>query len=276
MLGAAALHATWNALIKGRSGDALTGMLGLSMVWAVLSWPLVAWVGPLAPAARPALAASVLVHLLYMSLLVGAYRVGDLSRVYPLARGTPPLVVAAVTAWLGEPLSGLGLAGVLALTLGILVLARGTPGGGHASGHGGLTPALWALGCAACTTVYTLLDGYGARDAGNPWAYLLWLTAIQGSLFVIGAVGWGGRPLLHQVAVRWPVALGVGVMSAFGYGIALWAFAQAPIAAVAALRESSVPLAAILGVVWLGERMDARRAVAVACVAVGAVLLRLA
>jgi drug/metabolite transporter (DMT)-like permease len=136
-------------------------------------------------------------------------------------------------------------------------------------------PIALALGCACCTAVYTLLDGHGARLAGSAVAYVTWLTAVQGAAFALGAVAWRGREILGAAWRHRAVALGAGVMSAGGYGVALWAMTLAPIAAVAALRESSVPMAALLGGVWLGEGLDRRRVAAVGLVAIGAVLLRL-
>jgi drug/metabolite transporter (DMT)-like permease len=271
---AAALHAGWNALVKGRGADPLTSSFGLSVVWVVLGTPLalVAWrtVG-LDPAVFPFLALSVCVHLVYFSLLVAAYGAGELSLVYPIARGTPPLLVALAATALGEPLGLVGAAGVGALTLGVLVLTP--PGRG---GQWRPAPVALALGSACCTACYTLLDGYGTRLAGSPVVYLSWLTAIQGALFALGALAWRGRGIIAAAWGHRAVAVGAGTMSAFGYGVALWAMAHAPLAAVAALRESSVPMAALLGAAWLGERLDRRRLVAVLLVAVGAVLLRLA
>lgn len=267
---AAALHATWNALVKGKAGtDPLVSTFGLCAVWAVLAGPLTLLVPPVAAEARPYLAASVVVHLGYTWLLVLAYRSGALSVVYPVARGTPPLLVALATTALGETLSLLHGCGVAVLTLGVLVLSpvRGGPVAPRA--------VLLALGCACCTATYTIVDGTGTRMTGSAVSWIVWLTAIQGSLFAIGALVLRGPALITETRRRLGSALGAGVLSGIGYGVALWAMTAAPIAAVAALREASVPMAALLGVWWLGERLDARRGVAIGLVALGAAFLRL-
>ncbi|MEZ4234676.1 MAG: EamA family transporter [Myxococcota bacterium] len=244
---AAALHATWNALVKGRGVDPLTSSFGLSAVWAILGLPLaaalLATVG-LDPATLPYLAASIAVHLTYFSLLVAAYGSGELSLVYPIARGLPPMLVALGAAALGEPLSALAAAGVGALTLGVLVLTpplRGT--------RPPVAPVVFATGSACCTVAYTLLDGHATRLAGSPVVYLSVLTAVQGALFALGALAVRGPRILAAAWATRRVALGAGTMSVGGYGVALWAMGHAPIAAVAALRESSVPMAALLGAV---------------------------
>lgn len=269
---AAVLHASWNALLKGRPGtDPVVSSFGLCLVWVLVAGPLLAVVPPPPPEVWPTLLASVAAHLVYFTLLVAAYRSGDLSVVYPVARGTPPLLVTAASAAMGVPLSWTHTAGVGVLTAGIIVLSPVRIGGwATGTGHAG-----WlALGCAGAIATYTLLDGTGTRLTGSAPQYLVWLTALQGLGFVLGALALRGPSLFHKVWERRWTSLGAGLMSAGGYGVALWAMLDAPIAAVAALREASVPMAALIGVVWLGERMDAPRLVAVGLVAVGAVLFR--
>ncbi|MBX2800840.1 MAG: DMT family transporter [Myxococcales bacterium] len=267
---AAAAHASWNALVKGRGGtDPLTSTFGLCAVWALLALPATLVVPWPEAAAVPYLATSVGVHLVYTVLLVLAYRSGDLSLVYPVARGTPPMLVAVAMVPLGERLSAPHGLGVVVLALGVFVLAPTKTGAASRRAMG------WALGCALCTATYTIVDGTGTRLAGGAVSYVSWLTGVQGALFALGALALEGRPLLARTWERRGTALGAGILSAAGYGVALWAMTQAPIAAVAALREASVPMAALLGVWWLGEHLDARRGVALGLVVLGAVLLRL-
>ena len=265
VLAAALLHAVWNALLKGRAGDAHVTSTGLSLAWALLAWPLV-WVnGPLPLAAWGPLLGSVAVHVVYFSLLTAAYRSGELSLVYPIARGVPPVLVAAGAALLGDVPSALAALGVGLVAAGIGLLGPGARAGRRA--------VLLALGAAVCTAAYTLLDAGGVR-ASAAGVYGVHLFALQGTCFAGGALLLGGRPLARQVWDRRGLSLATGVLSALGYAAALWAMGQAPVASVAALRETSVVFAAAIGALALGEPFGLRRALATALVVAGALLVR--
>jgi drug/metabolite transporter (DMT)-like permease len=268
VLAAAVLHAVWNALIRGRAGDAGVASAGLSLTWAALGWPLALLAGGLPREAVASVCASAVVHVVYFSLLTLAYRNGELSLVYPVARGVPPVLVALGSAWLGEPLAGPGVVGIGLVATGVLLLGPRGRAGGRA--------VALALGCAACTATYTLVDGLGVRAAGDAFAYTAWLVALQGTLFSAGALALRGRPFAARVWEGRRVAVVSGVLSALGYGAALWGMTSAPVAAVAALRETSVLFAALIAVVWLGEPLGRRRAAGVAIVATGAAFLRFA
>lgn len=268
VLAAALSHAVWNAMIKGRGGDPLAASTGLSIAWALLGLPLLFLVGPLARAAWPHLALSVAVHLGYFSLLVRAYRENDLSVVYTLARGLPPLLVAGLSMLVpGERPGALGLAGVVAIAAGVLTLGGGA---------GGAPRRLVVLagGIAVCIATYTVLDGLGARAAGSSATYVVWLCTLQGALFALGALAIGGAPLAREVRARWRVGAATGVLSALGYAVALWAMSRAPIALVAAVREISVVFAAMIGSLALGEPFGRRRMIAAAIVAAGVIAVR--
>jgi drug/metabolite transporter (DMT)-like permease len=273
LLLAALMHAAWNALLKAHpAGSAhavsppLVASAGLSLCWALLGWPLVLWTGPLPGSAWPALLGSVAIHLVYFTLLAAAYRQADLSVVYPLARGVPPLLVAVAGAMWGEIPSAPLLLGVCAIATGVLVLQ---------SGQASARSVLFALSSALCTAAYTLLDGYGVRIAADPWSYTAHLVAVQGTLFSLGALLWTGPALGRAVADRAKTSLLAGLLSGGGYAVALWAMGHAPIAAVAALRETSVVFAAWFAVFGLGERLDGRRLLATGLIAGGAVAVRM-
>lgn len=269
VLTAALLHASWNAAIKGRSGDPHVGTVGLSAVWGLLGLGLVPLGEGIPAAALPSLVGSVAVHLVYLSLLVRAYGMGDLSYVYPIARGVPPILVALASgAVFGEPLSPLAMVGVVAIGAGVLGLGR--PGGTL-----DLRLLAVALGTASCTAVYTLLDGAAIRAGAAPASYAALLFGLQGSAFALGSAARGGRDLIRRVWDRRLTALATGTMSAVGYVVVLWAMDHAPVALVAALRETSVVFAALLGWRLLGEPLGPRRVAAAAVVAGGAVLIRL-
>lgn len=271
ILASALVHASWNAMIKGRAkGDPLASSTALSIAWALLGWPLTLLVPPLPEAAWLHLGVSIAVHLVYFSLLVSAYRVGDLSFVYTVARGLPPVLVTALTAALiSERPSVVAVAGVLAITGGVLSLGL--------TGKGAPPRKVLALSLATavCIATYTLIDGTGSRAAGNPLSYLVWLTAIQGTLFAVGALAIGGRPLASEVRARSGAGFVTGILSAGGYAVALWAMTEAPIGLVAALRETSVLFAAVLGAFALKEPLGPRRIAGAALVTTGAVLVRL-
>lgn len=267
----AMLHASWNLLAKinaGRAGDAVVVGIAAGIPAAIA----IPWTGLPNPAAWPQVVASAVIHIAYFRVLAGAYRGGDLSVAYPLMRGVPPLLVCFLSAALfGEILSLLSWMGVLILVFGILSLGleglrRGALRGGSAR--------FVAMQIGIIVT-YTLVDASGVRASGNPFAYIAWqfaLTAVvlvpfaRDSLRPFSSAGW--QPRL--------VVLAGGTFTVGSYGIALWAMTHAPVAMVAALRETSILFGAAFGAVFLGERFGARRWIAVALVLVGIVTLRLA
>lgn len=271
----ALLHASWNALIKGGTDKSLDTALihGLGMVVAL---PVVAMAGLPAPAAWPFLAASIVVHLGYYLALVGAYRHGDLGLTYPVMRGLAPLLVASASAVLiGEPLGAAAWAGVLAVSGGVIAigLSRGATGG-----HPGKA-LRYALANAAIIALYTVIDGLGVRASGNALGYVATLFLFEG-LPYLALVLWQRRArcaeTLAHVRSRWPLAL-AGTAASFGsYAIALWAMTRAPVALVAALRETSVLFAALLGAVWLKEGFGLQRTLGTLLVVAGVMALRLA
>lgn len=270
VLASALVHASWNAMIKGKTGDPLAASTGLSIAWALLGPPFMLFVPLPSSASIPFLAASILVHIAYFSLLNAAYREGDLSFVYPIARGVPPVLVAVSAFFLaGERPSAIGIAGVAAIAIGVIGL------GWSSKARGGRRVLALALGTALSIATYTMLDGLGARRCGDPITYLVWLSTIQGALFAIGALVIKGRPLAREVRARWKLGLLTGVLSSGGYAVALWAMTEAPIALVAALRETAVLFGAILGALMLREPFGRRRIVAAIVIAAGAIAVRL-
>lgn len=271
----ALLHAAWNALIKGGTDKPLDTALihGLGIVVAL---PVLLVVGPPPRAAWPFLAASIVVHLGYYVALVGAYRHGDLGLTYPLMRGTAPLLVATASAALiGERLTAAAWAGVLAISAGVVAigLSRSMVGGHPAKA------LRYALANAAIIALYTLIDALGVRAAGNAASYVAALFVFEG-LPYLALVLWRRRAAfdttLAHVAARWKLALAGTAASFASYAIALWAMTQAPVAMVAALRETSVLFAAALGALWLKEGFGLLRAAGTLLVVAGVMGLRLA
>jgi len=271
VLGAGFLHAGWNALLKSSPGgdallDTATVVAGSSL-WGLAVVPFV----PLpATAAWPYMATSAVIHFGYYLTLAQAYRTGDLSFAYPLMRGTAPLIVALLgIAFLRElPTAPMAL-GIVLISLGIVSIAfvqrRKHPA----------SAAYWAFANAALIAVYTLVDATGARASGNAASYVSWLIFLEGLPFLVWVVARRG-----QVAVRYLRSSAMrgfvgGAFSLAAYGIVLWAMTRAPVAAVAALRETSVLFAALMGSLWLKEGFSLPRLAGAVSVVLGIAALKL-
>ena len=266
VLGAALLHAAWNALVKGSEDkqlDAYAVGAGSGLL-ALLALPFL----PLpATAAWPWLAGSAAVHILYFVFLAGAYRWGELSYVYPVMRGGGPIIVAlAGVVVFQEVLQASEWLGVALVCAGILAFAAGA----HDR-----RATLFALANTAVIGAYTLIDAAGARVSGAPVSYTFWFFVANG--IVITALGMAQRrgALPAYLARHWLRALAGGACALGAYSIALWAMTRAPVALVAVLRETSVIFAAVIGVVLFKEKMTRRRLVATGAVLAGLVTLRL-
>jgi drug/metabolite transporter (DMT)-like permease len=271
VLGAAVLHASWNALAHAMR-DQLVAMVLLGASYAVCSAAILPFVTPTAPASRPWLLASVFLHVAYNALLAQSYRGGEFNQVYPLARGIAPLVVAAVAAGLlGDRLTPLQYAGVLTVSVGlaVLVLAGGRPQAAHRG----------PLIAAACTglaiAAYTVVDGVGVRRSGSVLGYTGGLFVIQGTMVVLIGLWVRGRPLARQAAPHVRTGFACGVLSLTAYALVLWAQTRGALAAVAALRETSVIVGAGIGAIAFHERFGRPRLLATVVVAAGIVLLNL-
>jgi drug/metabolite transporter (DMT)-like permease len=267
----AALHAGWNALVKAgahRFLDTVAVVAGAAIVAAV-ALPLLP---PPLPGSWPYLAASALIHTGYFTLVALAYQGGDLSLVYPLMRGTAPaLTAAAAAAALHEHPSAGAWAGVLLVSGGALLLtADSRRAGGVLAG----TVAL-ALGNALVIVLYTLIDGTGARLSGHAFSYTGWLLLLTAAPLVALALAIRPRAVARYLTRDWWRGLVGGACSLASYGLALWAMTQAPVAAVAALRETSIVFGAGIAVFALGERVSRLRCASVAVITAGAVAIKL-
>jgi drug/metabolite transporter (DMT)-like permease len=269
---AAACHAGWNAAIKfGLDTISMTALIASGAgVIALGLWPLVGL--PLA-ASFPWLIASVLLHLLYFIGLSESYRVGDLGQVYPIARGTAPLMTATLSAPLvGETLGLFAWAGVVALASGVLLLSAR---GGRELARFDPKAVCFALFTAVTICAYSLVDGIGARRAGNPHAYTIALFIGNAPMFAVYALMRRRGGALPAMAPYWKMGLAGGALQLASYGIAIWAMTIAPIALVAALRETSVLFGAAIAFILLKEPLGATRVVAALTIVGGLVLIRL-
>ncbi|WP_295522434.1 EamA family transporter [uncultured Pseudacidovorax sp.] len=272
----AVLHASWNALIKSASDKSLDTAL-IHSLGLFIALPILAFTGLPAAASWPYLAASVVIHVGYYVALAGAYKHGDLALAYPVMRGSAPLMVALSSlAVMGERLSGLAWFGVAGICAGVLTLGL-SPGHLHTSGHRGKALG-FALANACIIALYTVVDGLGVRASGNAAAYVALLFVFDGLPFML-LVLWrrgpqGRRAALAYMRGRLGVAWLGTAASLASYGIALWAMTRAPVAVVAALRETSVLFAALIGTLWLRERFGLQRALGTAVVVSGVMALR--
>jgi len=270
VLFAALMHASWNAVIK-QGGDRFQailmltlsqGAMGLIMAM-VFPWP--------AAAAWPWLVASGLIHTAYILFLAAAYNHGDLSRVYPIARGTAPMLVALVGLFaLADEVSASEYIGIVLVGLGILMMARGIFSNGEAHR---MLPL--ALGSAICTAGYTLVDGYGARVSLSASAFTGWMFFLDACFFAIAASFWRGRRVFIGTARQWRRGALAGGLSLGSYWVAVWAMTKAPIALVAGLRETSVLFAMLIGVFIMGERADQMKWLAGGLILCGVIVMRL-
>ncbi len=271
VLGAAVMHAGWNAIVKVGL-DRFSSILLLSMVQGVMALVLLPFFAAPLAAAWPWVAASALLHIGYKLFLIRAYQHGDLSQVYPLARGTAPLIVALVGAiWLGESMTAGKTAAVAAIALGVIVMSRS----GGSLDRLPRKALLYALGTACFTASYTLVDGVGARIAETASGYVLWMFAGDALGLTGFALATRGPGALGRLLPAWRSGIAAGGLSLGSYWIAIWAFTLAPLALVAALRETSVLFAMLIGVFLLGERANPWRWISAGLILSGVVLMRL-
>jgi len=270
VLMAALLHAGWNAIIKtGLSKQ--TSMFLLSFGHATIGAVVVLFYPFPAPEVWPWLLASGLIHMAYQLFLAYAYEQGDLSRVYPIARGAAPMMVLIVSLlFLADTISTAEISGILVLGAGIVLMARGVLTHGESRR---LLP--FALGAAMATAGYTLADGLGARVSGEPFAYVGWLMILSALFFTPAAIALKGRAVLRADARTWGLGMVAAAASFAAYAIAVWAMTLAPIALVGAMRETSILFAVLIGWLFFHERMDRGKVVAAALIVSGVMLTRL-
>lgn len=266
VLAAAVLHAGWNAVVKA-ADDKATATRFVAIGAGFVGLLAVPFLGVPAPAALPWLAGSVALQVAYFLLLARAYRLADLTVVYPVMRGLAPVLVAVVAGLaFGERLDGVARLGIVVIALGLLGLVVGR----RLDGRG----LVAAVATAAVIAGYTVLDGIGVRLSGAPLAYAAWEAVLTAVPFLLREV-FGAPPVLgrHRPAA-WAFGLFGGLATTVSWVIALWAMTRAPIALVAALRETSIVFALLIGRVFFAEPIGPGRAVAVAVVVAGIMALR--
>jgi drug/metabolite transporter (DMT)-like permease len=270
VLGAALLHAGWNAFLKSGTDKQLDA-IGIAVGSGVVALFVAPFLGAPARASWPWIAASAIVHIAYFRLLASAYQWGDMAFAYPIMRGGGPLIVSvAGVAMFSEALPGAETLGVLLISAGILAFATHT-----ARDPAAQRKSLWfALANAAVIAAYTLIDAKGARLSGAPVAYTLWFFIANALVMLALGCAQRGAAVPRHLLRRWRLTFVGGAGAVIAYGTALWAMTQAPVALVAALRETSVVFAAVLGALFLKEPFTMRRVGATLVVLAGLVALR--
>jgi len=266
----AALHATWNAIVKG-GPDKLLATILVAAASGFVALAVLPFLPLPARAAWPFIAASAVVQVLYFALVAGAYRATDMSQAYPLMRGLAPALVAVFgITFLGEHLAPLAWAGIALISSGVFGMALAFTRPGSRKG------TAIAVANAGVIASYTLIDGAGVRLSGAPIAYAMWLFLLNGIPLVAWALLARRRALFAAARRGWHLGLVGGIGNLGSYGLALWAMTQAPVAMVAALRETSILFGMAIAGLVLHEGIGPARLACAALIVAGAVSLRLA
>ena len=269
VLVAAVLHASWNAIVKAGKNTVLTMVLvtASAALWAVVLLPVLP--SP-SPESWPYIALSAALQIVYFALVARIYRIADMSQTYPIMRGAAPLIVAlAGTLFLDEALSSPAWLGVCIICSGILIMLWS---GGKKSREGLILALLNAL----VISGYTLVDGIGVRLSAAPASYTLWIFLITGASIGCWATLTQWSQTRHYLRLNWHLGAVGGLGTLVSYGLALYAMTQAPVAVVAALRETSILFSAVISWLILKEHITIVRCVSVCVIAIGAITLRLA
>ncbi|MCF5722739.1 EamA family transporter [Pseudomonas syringae] len=266
VLFAALLHASWNALLRS-GADRLWSMTVMCIAIAMVCIVAAAFMVPPAIESWGYALLSGLLHVGYNLFLVRSYRVGDLGQIYPISRGSSPVLITLGAAiFAGESISPGELLGVTLVSAGIISLAF--------KGRSLSVPSLpYALGTGCFIAAYSVVDGIGARLSGAPLAYTVWMCALWGVLMPLVYIGLRGPRSLFSVRPGTVTAVVGGLVSLLAYAMVIYAMNEAPLGAVSALRETSVLFALLIGYVFLGETLTARRLLACVVIASGAVII---
>jgi drug/metabolite transporter (DMT)-like permease len=264
MIASGSIHAVVNAIVKGgrdkAAGRAITdGTSAIVLLPATLLVPLPqgAWIW---------LAASAVIHGFYLYALIRAYKIGDLSAVYPVLRGTAPLITAMVTlGLLGERATTGQIAGIALIGAAMFVMIAGR--------HLGRAALGWSLATGACIAAYTVVDAIGVRAAPTPASYIVWLFVQMGAVVVVmfGVISRG--TMFAAARSQWRPGVIAGILSILTYGTALTAFSLGPTAPLAALRETGMVTALLISILFLKERATAGRLIGVFGILGGAALI---
>ena len=269
LLFAALLHASWNAIVKAGT-DKLYSAISVSGSAAFIALVLLPFSPQPSAACWPFLGVSCALQVVYTVLVAKTYQVSDMSQAYPLMRGTAPLLVALISVLvLGDSLSWLAWSGIAVICLSILAMAM--------NGRMTSRKGVWLALLNACFIAgYTLVDGTGVRLSDTALGYTLWTFFMNGFCLLFWAMMARRREASRYLRTHWKKGLLGGIGTMGSYGLALWAMTQAPLAVVAALRETSILFGALIAFMLLKEKVAGLRIATAVGIAGGAILLRLA
>jgi uncharacterized membrane protein len=271
VLAAALLHAAWHALVKA-SGDQVIALAGMNLVSGTAALALLPFVSVPSTAAGVVIGVSVLLHMAYKLALARLYGRADLSVAYPVARGlTPAMAAIFALVFIGERPSLLAVGGILAISMGIASVMAG-----DAASRMSWPAFRSALVAGSTVAAYSVLDAYGVRVNGDWLGFTVWLVLADSAAFVAFALATRGRPALSAWRRGWLRTLVSGLLGTLSFGVFLWALGRAQVGPVAALRETSIVFASLIGMVILRERVTPNRAVSTALAMAGAAALALA
>ena len=272
VIAAAVLHASWNALVKS-SADKLLNMAAVVLGHLPLAVLALLFVPAPARESWPYIGFGIVLHTFYQLFLIRAYRIGDFTQVYPIARGSAPLLVAVASIlFLGVTLQPLEIMSILTIGIGILSMSLVR----QSDGQRNTRAAGLALATGGFLASYSVVDGLGARLAGTSLGFFAWLSVGNAALFLLFAARKSPN-LVARIAQQAKRTFFVAGSASFvAFSIIIWAFTQAPIALVTALRETSIVFALLIGVFLLKERMDLRKVLSTMMTLLGAALLRMA
>ena len=271
VLAASLLHASWHALVKS-TGDRVIALAGMNVVSSAIALALLPFARPLPILVYGLIFASSLVHLGYKVALARLYDRADLGRAYPLARGFAPLMAAVLACVaLGEFPTLAAAAGIALICGGLMLLAF------ESDGHGASPAILLAAGSAGiAVAVYSVIDAYGIRLAGDWFSFTVCLIVVDGGMFISYAIATRGASAPRFWRKNVGRTLASGLLGTLSFAVFMWALSRASVGMVAALRETSVLFAAIIGAVVLGERATTKRYAAALLVIAGVVIIAFA
>jgi len=269
VLSAAAMHALWHALIKSADDQFLAYSL-INVVAMIVATAGLMFVPAIDPASYAWLVLSIAAHHLYKILLIQSYRLGDLSRVFPIARGIAPLIVAGVSAiYFGEHPHSAQLTGIFLISFGVGMLAFAGGAGAPATAR----DVVLAIATGTVTAAYTFVDASGARASGSAISYVCWIYVADGVLFPLIALIWRRAQIGAFLRTHWQSGVAAGVLSIASYGAIVWAMSLGAIGAIAALRETSVLFVTFIGAWYLRESVGLVRGTSAVVILVGVVLI---
>jgi drug/metabolite transporter (DMT)-like permease len=269
VLSGALLHATWNAIVKSAHDKFLTTIM-VTAAAALIAAVLLPFLRLPERASWPYIGDSMVLQVVYFVLVARTYRIADMSLTYPLMRGTAPFLVALVTVFrLGDSLSLTEWCGVIGICVGVFSM---TLSSNLHQPKGIYLALLNALVIAA----YTLVDGIGVRLSGAAASYTLSIFLLTGIPFTVWALAARSSSFVPYVMRHWRLGIAGGMGATASYALALWAMTVAPVAVVAALRETSILFATLIAGFILKERVGVRRIIPVCIIAASAAALRLA